>query len=308
MQSTRDDSINVHLQYPLSEEFDYDAKLVKIDLDKARLVDVTTGNGFVITEPKSIKKDIKDPNGIFSTRYGRTLQDMDPFEDRYKCECGYIKSRVMHGIECPICHTKVRYVDDNFSYFGWICLKDPYFIIHPGLYKQLSFFIGEKKLARIIAPVDEKDQDGFSSDTQNKPKDEPFYGIGLMDFKERFDEVMEYYSKSHSAKLDYYNEIMKDKDKVFTQSIPVYTTHLRPFRIESSTLFYEGTNAIYNLMAKLSAQINKDDLKIFRKKKPKNQLLYDLQMKYIELYNELEKTLRGKKGSIRNLFGGRLIK
>lgn len=297
--------VKVRMQYPYSDEYEYDTKLERINLDEERKKDILSGNGFVVTSHKSIKKDIKDPRGIFSPAFGQTLQDVHPFADRYKCDCGHITGRLYFGYTCPICHTMCRYVDDNFNYFGWITIKDPYYIIHPNLFKSLSSLIGQKKFMRIITMIDEKDADGHTVEIE-KPKDEPFYGIGLIAFKEQFSEILNYYNKNTVVKQEIYNDIMQNYDKVFTQSIPVYTTHLRPFKIEGSSLFYEDTNAMYTMMTKLAAQINNDSIKIFTKEKPKNQLLLDLQLKYNELYKELEATMSGKKGSIRALFSGRM--
>jgi hypothetical protein len=66
-------------------------------------------------------------------------------------------------------------------------------------------------------------------------------------------------------------------------------------------LHFEGTNAIYNMMAHLATKINDDRYKINRKTKPKSQLLYNLQAKYMELNEEINQILSGKKGS--KLFG-----
>ena len=126
----------------------------------------------------------------------------------------------------------------------------------------------------------------------------------MIEFHDRFDEIMEYYNAKRNKK-DYYESIMQDRDAVFTQSIPVYTTHLRPYRLEGGVLHFEGTNALYNMLANLARVINNDKNKMDRKKKPKDQLLFDMQMKYKELYDEIIKILSGKKGSIRQLFGGR---
>jgi DNA-directed RNA polymerase beta' subunit len=99
---------------------------------------------------------------------------------------------------------------------------------------------------------------------------------------------------------------MKNKDIIFCQSIPVFTTHLRPYDASEKKNFkFEGTNGMYSMMSRLVAQINNDSLKIFRKKKEKNQLLYDLQMKFGELNNEIDNILSGKKGNVRQLTGGR---
>lgn len=298
--------MRVKMQYPFNEEYDYVSKLERIDLDAEREYDIIHGRGFVISEPQSIKKDLKDPNGIFSTRYGQTLQDVNPFADRYKCECGKLTSRIHHGITCPTCNTKVKYIDDDFKYFGWICLKDPYFVIHPNLYKSIEFLIGAKNLTAMICPIDEKNEDGFTMEpTATQLKEGPFHGIGMIDFKERFIEILDYYKSKNPNKKEYYDDIIANKDKLFIQSIPVYTTHLRAFSVEDKSLFFEGVNAIYNVLSKLAASVNRDQLRIFRKKKPKNLLLYDIQTKYNELYKEIEAILAQKKGSIRALFGGR---
>jgi DNA-directed RNA polymerase beta' subunit len=99
---------------------------------------------------------------------------------------------------------------------------------------------------------------------------------------------------------------MANKKLVFCQSIPVFTTHLRPYDASEKKNFrFEGTNGLYNMMSRLVATINNDTLKIFRKKKEKNQLLYDLQMKFNDLYDEIDNILSGKKGNIRQLSGGR---
>lgn len=296
--------INYHYSYPQHPDFEYQARIERINLDAEREHDLLTDNGFIISEPQSIKKDIKSINSIFSSRFGQTLQDVNPYADRYKCECGNLTSRIHHGMKCPICGTRVRYVDDNFSYFGWICLKDPYYIIHPNLFKSIQFFIGAKVLDGIINTDDEKDENGFSI-RRERTKDHPYSGIGMMRFKEKFYEIMDYYLAKNPDKIDYYMDIMANDDKIFTQSIPVYTTHLRPFRIKDDSFTFEGTNGIYNIMCKFAAQINRDTLKMDRKRKTKDMLLYDLQEKFNELYKEIENVISGKKGTIRSLIGGR---
>jgi len=251
-----------------------------------------------------LKDDIKNPNGIFSTKYGPGLQDANAFGNRYRCKCGHKTQRFYHGLVCEVCGEKVQFRDDNFSMFGYICLKDPYYIIHPNLFMSLAFFIGEKDFMAIITPDDRKDEDGHDIEIK-RPKDEPFRGIGMIDFHDRFDEVMEFYRVKKPGKKDYYDSIMADKDKVFIQSIPVFTIHLRPSRLDGGVFHFEGTNAIYNMIANLASKINDDKTQMNRARKPKNQLLFNLQMKYKELYGEITKIISGKKGSIRQLFGGR---
>ena len=288
--------MNVNMKYPRSDLFEFETRLERLNLDEERRKDVYNGDGFIVTSKKAIKDDVKDPNGIFSTKYGPGLQDVNPFGNRYRCKCGATTQRFYHGLTCPVCGEKVEFKDDNFSMFGYICLKDPYYLIHPNLFNSIAFFIGEKDFMNIITPVDKKDEDGHEIPIV-PPKDEPYFGIGMIGFHNKFDEIVEYYHNKRPNKNDYYDNIMIDRDKVFTQSIPVFTIHLRPYRIEGGSFHYEGTNAIYNIMARIASNINDDKTKMNSKLKPKNQLLYELQMKFKELYDELTKILSGKKGT-----------
>lgn len=292
--------IQVNTRYSENSLFDYSTKLERISLDQARRHDILNGDGFIVTSRKNIKEDVKDPNGIFSVKYGPGLQDVNAFGNRYRCKCGHTTQRFYHGLTCPVCGTKVEYRDENFGMFGYICLKDPYYLIHPNLFNSIAFFIGEREFMNIITPVHKKDEDGHDIPIV-PPKDEPYFGIGMMDFHDRFDEIIEYYRGKRPNKMDYYENIIDDRDKVFTQSVPVFTIHLRPYRIDGDMLHFEGTNAIYKVMTKLASDINMDKTKMDRKVKPKNQLLFDFQMKFKELYDELTKILSGKKGTRVNL-------
>lgn len=298
--------LSITTRYPNSPDYEYETRVTRLNLDDERVKDVLGGHGFVVTSAKPIKDDIKDPDGIFSSKFGMTLQDVQATATRYKCKCGHTISRLMLGEICPICNTEVKFIDDDFSYFGWLVLKNPYYIIHPALFMSLSSFISSDTFLNIIKIQSKKDEDG--NDMEIKiPKNEPFYGIGMMEFYKRFDEVMEYYCKKHKTpnKQELYTDIMENKDKVFTQSIPVYTTLLRPYKLEGEELHFEGTNALYKMCTTLTERINKDNLRMNSKSKSKNELLFNLQMKVKELYDEINKILSGKKGTIRQLYGGR---
>ena len=289
--------------YPYNAEFFYTTSLCRVNLDAKRQESIAKGKGFIISRPQSsTKKDMKDPESIFSYKFGQTLGDVNPFGNRYKCDCGLLTKKINAGLTCPQCGSKVRYVDDDFEYFGWMVLSDPYYIFHPNLFKSLQAFIGKDTIENIINPVDAKDIDGHTISNKGK-KDEPFFGIGILGFYERFDEIMEYYK--NKGKKEYYNDIMDNRENIFTQSIPVYTSLLRPLKVDGKKFHFEETNATYNMMAKLVSYINNTKLSINKKKKPKNQLLYDLHTKYMELYEKIEAILAGKKGTIRSLFGGR---
>ena len=288
-------------------DYYYETELVRRDLDATREDYISNGKGFIVSKPqKTTKKDIKDPHSIFSSKFGQTLGDINPFADRYRCDCKNLQGRKFIGETCPQCGSKVKYVGDDYDYFGFFALKDPYYIIHPNMYKVLEFYIGKKELPSILEYKKEKDIDGHTIENEDVDKNSPFKGIGMMDFKKRFDEIIDFYHNQNKGKKEeYYEDIMKNKDIIFTQTSTLFTTLLRPFQINGRGFSFEKTNATYNMMAKLVSKINTTKLRINRKAKQKNQLLWDLQCKQQELYQELEDILSGKKGIVRQLLGGR---
>lgn len=302
--------------YPHSPDYTYTSRIAIINLDEECERDIAESNGFIV-EPsgRNIKKDIRAENGIYSPKFGQTLADATPFIDRYKCRCKDgkgLRGRINAGLRCPICGHLCEFVDDNFSYFGWIKLKE-HCIIHPSVYKKLESFMGKgipiqgQKRTKIENILDITDNQAplTGKMKMKKAKEEPFFGIGMINFVERFDEIMDFYLKSRPNKKIYYDDIYSIRDRVFTHSIPVFTTLLRPFDISDGNMVYEPCNAIYSMMNKLATMINKNATKIQREPKVKNQQLFNLQTKFMELYGELENILSGKKGDFRCLLGGR---
>ena len=310
--------IKITLTYPNSNKYEFESRIEIIDLDKECQRDLDSGNGFLISSPKATnKKDIKNIDGIYSSRFGQKIGDTNPFADRYSCECGALRQRINHGLECPICHTKCKYVDDDFKMFGWIVLKDKYHLIHPKFYDSLDTIFGaspynedrkkikSRRLKNMLNYSPEVDQDGFVSPCSFKPDKEPFYGIGMMEFYERFDEILDYYIKLYPKKMPYYTEIKKYRDRVFCHSVPVFTTHLRPADIRNEYMYFEPTNGIYNIINKHIHQINKDKRRYDQNIKIKNSELFKAQMKFMDLTDEIMNILTGKKGQLRMLVGGR---
>jgi len=296
--------MSVNVSYPYSEEYEYETRLERINFDDERDIDLLTNNGFIVSDFHGIKKDLKDPDSIFSPKFGQTLRDLNPFANRYRCECGKTQHKINDGIKCKYCGTKVRYVDDNFDYTGWIVLKDPYVIIHPGLFKSIEFIIGKSTLQNILSVEKPKDADGHEIQI-DPPSGEPYYSIGMLEFQNKFDEIMRYYINKKKNKMPYYDDIMEHRRSVFTHSIPVFTTLLRPYELDTKSFYYEDNNSIYTMINKLKTTINNESLKLFREPKPKLQSLYDMQVKVNELYASIEAILSGKKGALRTLIGGR---
>lgn len=292
-----------HMSYPHSDLFDYYTSLETINFDRERIDDIKRNKAFIIGPTEEIKKDIKSDTSIFSSRFGASLKDMNPYIDRYRCLCGKLRSTINEGEVCPRCGTKVKFVDDDFSYGAYIVLKD-YYVIHPNLYKKLQKFIGSD-LDEIIKPFEDKDIDGhvIKRKKSKSSKASPYYGLGMIDFKEHFDEIMQYYFVKNKEEL--FNDIMKNRDAVFTQSIWVYTTYLRPVDPNATQLSYESTNSYYYIISTLVTKVNDTHLDIRRNKKNKNDLLYDIQCKYNDLYDSIIKILSTKSGNFRTVFGGR---
>lgn len=311
--------LKIKISYPNSPDWEYRTEPFVINLDQEAKDDIESGLGFPILSTRATnKKDMKNPDGIYSPKFGQKLGDMNPYADRYSCECGTLTSRVNHGIECPICHTKCKFVDDNFKIFGWIILKDQYHIIHPKFYRTLDYIFGTSpynierkkikgstKLQNMLNYSPEVDQDGNTTECAFKPDNEPFYGIGMMEFYERFDEILDYYYAKNPKKKDYYDEIQQYRDIIFCHSIPVFTTYLRPSDIKDNYMYYEPCNGIYNIINRHVQSINKNRRKFDRDYIVKNSELFKVQMNFMKLEEEIMKILTGKKGQLRTLIGGR---
>lgn len=325
MSEMNENESTIDLTITAPKNLNYEARLVRLNLDKEMEEDIKSGKGFMIDEPdtdkKAIDNGIKDLNSIYSPRFMKTIQDPDAYTDRYSCKCKKLQGKSYEGEVCPYCHTKVEYVGEDFEITGWIHLKDEYPIIHPNLFISLSKYIGASTFEAIVEPEIDLDENGQPVKLTHSSKlaksqmkrrhsktkiDSTFQGIGIIGLYNRFDEVMSYFhEKKKGKKEDIYEDIMSNRDKIFIHNIPVYSTALRPFKLEGGNFTYEGTNSIFNMMAKLAALINKDSLSIYNIAKYRAVLAWNLQDRYNELYKEVINICKGKKGVIRNLIGGR---
>lgn len=321
--------MTIRVTYPNNPDYEYFTGMETIDLDKEAENDIKDGTGFVISSPRksSMKKDLINPNGIYSPKFGQRLGDLNPYANRYSCECGYTTSRIRNGNKCPICGKVCQFVDDNFQLFGWCILKDKYHVIHPKFYDKLDIIFGgspydiDRKKKKSYMEKDKKkrcsklrnmlnyspdiDINGYMHPCSFKPDNEPFFGIGMMEFYERFDEIFDYYAAKNPKKIDHINEIRKDRDIVFCHSIPVFTTHLRPSDIKDGYMYYEPCNEFYTIISKHVYSINNDKRKMNQDINVKNKELFKVQMAFMNLSDEIIEILSGKKGQMRMLVGGR---
>ena len=121
------------------------------------------------------------------------------------------------------------------------------------MYKKLEAFIGKTYLPDIIEFKYEMDLNGYYKLPEDAPINKnPFYGIGMVEFRNRFDEIMEWFLKKKKNKTALYDNIMENKDKVFASNIPVYSAVLRQVFLTEEDYSYTKIDKKYNsLMANI---------------------------------------------------------
>ena len=298
-------------------------KLKKMNWDKECERDLVSNLGFRITEPafkkttvkiiensKEVKKikEEKTMNGIHSPLFATDYEDEDAFSERYTCQCKELKGRVYEGEICPICNTEVKFRDVDLRITGWIIL-DNHKIIQPIFYRMIKSIIGEKILLEILEYNKDITNDG---QIKNKISKNPYMGIGIIEFRERFDEIINYYKSKKKNKAELADEVLREKDKVFASCIPVFSSVLRPILFKGDSFLYNPIDKkytpIYSLVSSLNAQnaVNKNN-KNKKKRIDEHAMLFSLQIKLMKLWDLVFSLINQKDGHIKDqLLGGRL--
>ena len=289
-------------------------RIITPDWDQMYKIHLESGQGFRITEIG--KTDVNVSPGLYSIHsplYGTDFQDDHAFADRWSCECGglqgmnYADGRTL----CSKCHKPVEFVDIDLTKTGWIVLDKDY-VIQSAVYKKLVSFIGAKKIGSILNYVDPLERDTM----ENVP---PFYGIGTIEFRERFLEILDFfYKKNRKTKLYMYLRTMYATDNVFMHCIPVYSSFLRQFIIKGEDIKYSKTDVLFRKLFSNISLLNdrfilerrvknraarKKDLAYLRRES----ILYRIQQDLDSLWDLSFSTINGKEGIIRDqLTGGRL--
>lgn len=240
-------------------------RITRLNWDIEYLKDLTTGNGFLITEPATFSVDeekMKSINGSRSILYGTSYEDENAFIERYRCKCGAFTGKLFEGEICPICGKKVEYKDANIEFTGWISLGNNY-VINPYFYNRLSSLIGKNTFAEIINRRSTVDVNGIigisQSDDGEKPK-HPYVGIGLIDFRLKFEEVMKYFKSKKPKKAEEFDRIISESSSVWTSHIPVYSTLLRPQSFTSDTYYFNSIDKHINPIFSLSEKLKNPEL------------------------------------------------
>ena len=137
-------------------------------------------------------------------------------------------------------------------------------------------------------------------DMEEKPK-HPYVGIGLIEFRERFKEIIEYFKAKKPKKAEELDRLLEERSSVFCAHIPIYSTLLRPQSSTSDTYYFNTIDKHVNPLFRLSVKVKiaEDIDKYF--------VLGRIQYRVNALWNENFKLLNGKEGLIRGqILGGSL--
>lgn len=205
---------------------------------------IASEEGFIITQSSAVTLDgkfTKSQYGANSPLFGTSYEDEQAFMERHRCECGTFKGRQWEGEICPLCGKEVKERQIQMKMTAWFSLGDNV-VINPHWYKILTKLIGKNEFPQIVNSMERVDKNG------NREKAipgidytplSPFAAIGMDEFYERFDEIIDYFAAKKKKFVE--AEVCKqEKRKVFTHHIPVYTTALRPASATADTLYYNG--------------------------------------------------------------------
>ena len=283
--------------------------LKEVNWDEDFKIDMLTGKGFIVTERPFDRQRKKNMNGIHSPRFGTSFEDENGFAERYRCQCGKLIGKIYEGEVCKECNTKVQFVDTDLTIFAWYHIEHDYKIIQPALYKKLEAFIGKTYLPDIIEFKYDMDLNGYYKKPDNPTAlaKNPYYGIGMLEFREKFDEIMAYFLKKKKNKEDLYKDIMDNKEKVFASNIPIYSAVLRQVFLTDEDYSYTNIDKKYNsLLANINI-LNKEKEYNISTLKTINLNLFKAQKKLMLIYFYIFKILNQKEGHIRKfILGGRI--
>jgi DNA-directed RNA polymerase beta' subunit len=267
--------------------------------------DLLVGNGFQIIEPSGVSIDgmkKKSMYGANSPLYGTNYEDEQAFIERYRCSCGEFVGRQFEGEECPICHTKVEYKSSNINITGWISLGTSR-IINPYYFNVLQNAIGKNVFLEMIFAKYIVTTDGMRTKlSADKLETEPlskYSYIGIDEFFNNFEEIIEYFKAKKKNKVDTFDLLLNQKRAVFTSHIPVYSTMLRPQSVTSDTFYFGGIDKIINTLYSLSEYLkNCVDIE-------EDYILQRIQTKVNKMWDMNLEMINGKEGWIRQeLLGG----
>lgn len=301
------------------------ARFSRIDLDATFYSDILTGNGFIISEPAEVTINGQRKKSLYGARsplYGTDYSDEQAFIERYRCECigdDGLKGKQFEGYICPKCGQPVRERGDDINKTGWISFgvneennKEPNRIINPYYYNILSSTLGKKDGRSIFTDIIYPKYKVTINGNREKPTDEdfettptsPYYGIGIDEFYNQYEEIIFYFKslKKGKNKDKVFDNLILEKNKVFTSHFPIMSTKLRPQSITSTSYHFVTMDKVVNTLFSLS-----ENLKVCNDIE-RDYILQRIQTKVNTIWNLALDILNTKDGHIRGeMLGGSLI-
>jgi hypothetical protein len=118
---------------------------------------------------------------------------------------------------------------------------------------------------------------------------------------------------SKFKKAELIEEVLSEKEKIFSNCIPVYSSVLRPVSFKNETFFFNSIDRKYNSIYSLTRLLNDSDLLEIKKKKNRKKsmdestVLQSVQKKLMELWDLIFMQINQKDGHIKDqILGGRI--
>jgi hypothetical protein len=270
-------------------------KFSRMNLEAECMYDCINDKGFLITEMPyaDIDKSVRNTNGPRSPRYGTTFGDTNEFNDRYRCQCGHYVGAAFEGRICEFCNTRVEFKDVDIKYTGWLNFS-PFKIINPLFYQRMQSALSRKILEDIISNENIIDSNGRirqkDDDLEVKKSILKYHNIGINEFYNNYEEIMEYYKNKRKQKAELIQSLIDDKELVWTSKIPVYSTVLRPTSITTESFYFVGSEKQINPLTNITINLKKAS------KIEVPLYLYQAQMRVNELWKYNFTLIDGKHG------------
>lgn len=160
------------------------------------------------------KEEVKEfaHDGLFSPELFGKLDT----ENEYSCACGKFNGKMYEELYCEECNTYVEKVEANIDKTAWINLDGEYIIKYLA-YMTLEKIIGRDELKEVVrAPSTiniEGDIDYVElEEIREKKPENKYFQLGVSDFKESFQEIIDYYFALKHPKLsDDYIKTLKEE-------------------------------------------------------------------------------------------------
>lgn len=270
-----------------------------IDLERLYREDLKNHTGFKIDytinyedEPETLLMR----NSIFSKEYGITLSDPSHIKDMvYTCKCGHLVGSDNYGITCLECETEVQFNHVSNEQRGWLVIPDNKKILSPIGVNLLISVVGEHAYISLI----------------NKKSE-----ITLLNLYENFEKFIEEHKRTQTSKitkkvfemLGFENSntdnikladiLVAEKDKLFTNKIPVISKRMRGHLTEKNfnvlTIKTNSLNSIYICICNILKNMeNYDELNPMSTISWRLERMRELYILMEKLYDNLSITLGG---------------